>query len=144
MKATLVLLLALAPAIALADHSKLKSETDSLVRGSEMLEREARRVVGYYPTYNQRYAYEHIQFLRRSAARFKFALQDLESRDHSAIRRAYFRLERDSFYARDTFEDLFENFQTWDHDHPDFDRLNRILIQIEDRVREVGHHVDEL
>lgn len=127
------------PRLASADHVKLEALSKQTVMAASQLYTDARRVIGNYPTYRQRYAFEHISFLHNSAHRFEGVLHQYEARDHQhdqLIRRAFQRLEHDAYYARSTFDDLF-----YGYDHIDYDHLDRLLTSIEYNIEELGHHL---
>lgn len=125
---------------AFADHAQLESLTNEVAVDTRQLRIAARNVIGYYPTYRQRYAYEHIMFLENAAKRFQSAVQS-GADDHSQITSAYHRLERDAYYARYTFEDLFRYYRddvTDDHSHPNFAPMDNLLRKIEKHIGEIS------
>lgn len=129
------------PQLATADHQKLEVVAQHVVVSAGQLYNGARRVIGYYPTYHQRYAFEHIGFLYNSARRFQSVLHAArsEARDHDhdqLISQAHRKLEHDAYYARETFDDLFHM-----RDHTDYARLNQLLTDIEYSVEEMHHHL---
>lgn len=126
---------------ALADHANLERQSAEASQQTRVLYYEARQVVGIYPTYHQKYALEHIQFLDRSAIRLlqtiRMSMRNEESgaRDHAhdnLIRQAFNRLEHDALYARSTFDNLFVA-----RDHASYDRLDLILDNVEHLIREM-------
>ena len=126
---------------AIADHGDLERQSAETSQQTRVLYFEAQQVVGYYPTYHQRYALEHIQFMDRSALRLlqtiRMAMRSEANgaRDHAhdnLIRQAYSRLEHDAYYARSTFDNLFVG-----RDHASYERLDRILDNVEHLIREM-------
>lgn len=130
---------------AFADHANLERQAAQTTQQTRLLYYEARQVIGVYPTYQQNYALEHIQFLDRSATRL---LQTIQwgirneadaSRDHAhdnRIRQAYSRLEHDAYHARSTFRDLFIT-----RDHASYERLDRMLGAIERLVQDMRYNL---
>lgn len=140
MKKLLTLAVALCAYSAMAsswDHGKLKTLSAQVTNDSYQLYVGAYQVIGSFPTYRQRYAYEHIQFLYNSAHRFQQAAQGI-TWDHAAdrVRQAYQKLDHDTLHARQTFNDLFGS---WDHGQ--YDRLNRLLLSVEGAVSELRFHL---
>lgn len=125
---------------AFADHATLENLAAQVTQQSHQLEAGAQRVIGTHPTHSQKYAFEHIQFFHRAAHSFKVVLQgrngDWDHVHTQKIRQAYRKLSHDLYYARQTFNNLF---QGWDH--ADYLTLNNLLTQIERSVREMHHHL---
>ena len=124
--------------MAFADHESLERLSRDLTRNASELYVGARQVIGYYPTYRQRYAFEHISFLHTSAHRFEQLVGGAAADDHGSdelIRWAYRRLEHDVYYARRTFNYLFDDFSD---DHLAYGRLDQLLRNSEDLVRDIG------
>ncbi len=107
----LAIALGISQQMAVADHAQLRTLSRQLSVDATRLVTAAREVIGYYPTYRQRYAYEHVSFLHNSAHRFeRIVLTEGPADDHAhdqLIVRAYRQLERDTYYARSTLGDLF-------------------------------------
>ncbi len=120
--------------VSIADHAQLSGLALELTRDSRALYSGARRVVGWYPTWRQRYALEHISFLSNSAHRLQYTIQQGRAiNDHAhdeAIHRAYRRVEHDTRHARETFGDLFRRYSTNDHS-ADYVYLDRLLSNCE-------------
>ena len=134
---TLVAICAYQPA-ALADHAELESLAFRVVGDVSTLLEDAGMVIGIRPTFLQRYAIEHIEIAHRRAHGMEEALNDEGNTDHDDdIRQAHERLQRAVFWARETFDDLFYAFR----DHKDYDRLDILLLNIEEMVEEMAAHL---
>lgn len=154
MKKLMTIMLALGAfgQLALADHARLTALSAELTIETTELVQRARRVVGIYPSYRQRYALEHIRFFRNSALQFERAVYQSESiNDHAAMERAYQRLLNDAFHARQTFRNLYRfnsggcNTPVCDlsgsNAHPS-DTLESIMDRAEDLTQEIGRYID--
>ena len=139
MKKLLVLVVAISTmqSVSFADHAQLSGLALQLTRDSGALYSGARRVVGWYPTWRQRYALEHISFLNASSRRLQYTIQQSPAiNDHAhdeAIHRAYRKVEYDVLNARETFGDLFRRYPTNDHS-ADYVYLDRLLSHCENVV----------
>ena len=127
-----------------ADHGKLRTLSRQLGVEGTRLQQEARRVIGNYPTYRQRYAYEHVTFAHNSSHRFEDIVfnggMEVSLDDHAhdqLITRAYRQLESDFFNARKTFPDLFGLVADVTDDHPTGSPLDKILLNCEAIQREI-------
>ena len=131
--------LAIGP-LARADHKQLPELSRRLGIETTNLARGARSVIGTYPTYRQRYAYEHISFFHSVSHRFERIVAGLrEDRDHASdVRAAFQRLERDAYLARSTFLDLFYSSSD---DHPSLKPLEQMLANSEALVKEIGNNL---
>lgn len=141
----LAIALGMAQQMALADHAQLQTLSQQLTIDASRLVNGARQVIGYYPTYRQRYAYEHVAFLHNSAHRFeRIVFTEGPADDHAhdqLIVRAYRRLERDAYNARATFRDLFYPYANGDEpeatdDHPG-NGLEQLLASCERLIQDI-------
>lgn len=126
---------------ALAEHGELRALSRQLsIEASALLEG-ARAVVGSFPSYRQRYAFEHVSFFHASAHRFEYTVWnegpgDSHPRDPIIVG-AFRRLERDLFNARQTFADLFGPFSDSTDNHPMEAGLFQRLASCERLVQEI-------
>jgi len=150
--------------VAIADHATLERLAREMGTTGTNLYYGARQVLGPYPTYKQRYAFEHVSFFHNAAHRFERvvgAREESTSRDHASdVQYAFRQLDYDLYNARKTFPDLFygvvfseltsdgselsEVASTSDivtRDHPQFGKLEGYLRYAESLIPQIRNNL---
>ena len=137
--AVIALAFFMAQPAARADHKQLPELSRQLGIQVSQLADGARKVIGFSPSFHQRYAHEHVQFFHASAHRFQDLVSGMQvdriERDHTnEVRLAFRKLNHDASHARETFMDLFGTLD----DHPSMGPLEKTLRNAEFLVRQIG------
>ncbi len=150
--------------VALADHATLRRLAQEMGQAATNLYTGSQQVMGPYPNYWQRYAYEHISFFHNSAHRFERVLGvrgEVDTRDHASdIRAAFQQLSHDLHHARETFPNLFygvslssrngsDDFESPEftstnvitRDHPQFGKLEGYLRYAESLIPQIQNQL---